>query len=159
MSGEYSRHIHSLSSAPRAAGGNQIGAAMRMPAQLGGGEERGTTALHVLLGTIERLRQTVEAETLALKGNKPADLREFTIRKSQGLLELTRAMRGMESDRVGEDAAARLRSLRAALQRNSELLKTHVDAVQEICAMMTGAIQESESDGTYTMALRRPGLR
>ena len=156
MSGEYSRH---LGPAPRSAGGNQVGAAMRVPVQLGGGEERGTTALHVLLGTIERLRQTVEAETLALKQKNPADLRDFTTRKSQGLLELTRAMRAMASDGIGEDTAARLRSLRAALQRNSEVLKTHVDAVQEICAMLTGAIQESESDGTYTMPLRRPGVR
>ncbi|HWT32043.1 MAG TPA: hypothetical protein VN240_13595 [Propylenella sp.] len=125
----------------------------------GGGQESSTAAVHVLLGTIERLRQVVEAETLTLKENKPADLRDFNVRKNQGLLELTRAMRGIATDGLGHEASERLRCLRVALQRNSEVLKTHVDAVQEICAMMAGAIQEAESDGTYTIASRRRDAR
>jgi hypothetical protein len=101
-----------------------------------------------MLAAIDRLEQVVDQETEALRSGRPGDLRDFNARKSHGLLELSRAARGMEAE-AKPHIDERLRKLRAKLDRNSAVLKTHLAAVQEVSSIMAGALREAESDGTY----------
>jgi hypothetical protein len=111
-----------------------------------------SSALGAFGKAVERLEQVIDLETQILMENRPADLREFNHRKNFGLLELTRTMRaldGMKSDQV----RLLLVNLRAKLDQNRKALDAHLRAVQEISAIISKAIRESESDGTYTVSM------
>ena len=112
----------------------------------------GREALYV---AIERANSAVVAETKALRNRAGVDLRDFERRKSQALLDLTRA-----GSTIGEgpaDAALveRLGVLRGSLEDNMKLLSTHLRAVREISELISRALIEAESDGTYTSQLGR----
>jgi hypothetical protein len=113
--------------------------------------------LSLVENAIERLEEAVEQETAALKSRTRIDLREFNDRKSQGLLELTRAMRHMEGMQPEPALMTRLAALRAKLEINSATLKLHLDAVREVSAVMADAMREAESDGTYSRSIRPAG--
>jgi hypothetical protein len=100
----------------------------------------------------------VEQETAALSARATLDLKDFNDRKSQGLLELTRAMRQIEG--VGPDRAlqVRLASLRAKLEVNRAALKIHLDAVREISTVVADAMRNADSDGTYSPSIRNGGM-
>jgi hypothetical protein len=111
-----------------------------------------SSALGAFGKAVERLEQVIDLETQILMENKPADLREFNHRKNFGLLELTRTMRalnGMPSEQV----RVLLINLRAKLDRNRKALDIHLRAVQEISAIISKAIRDSESDGTYSVSM------
>jgi hypothetical protein len=110
--------------------------------------------LGVVESAIERLEEAVEQETAALHRRTSIDLKEFNDRKSQGLLELTRAMRHMEGSVPEPALMTRLAKLRAKLEINSAALKLHLDAVREISAVMADAMRDAESDGTYSRSIR-----
>jgi hypothetical protein len=112
-----------------------------------------TPALSAFLVTTGRLEQLIDQETRELRSLQPADLREFNRRKSQGLLELSRAMRGLgeavRDDRVPESLAR----LRAKLDNNLSVLRMHLRAAQEVSTIIARAIQDAESDGTYSSSV------
>jgi hypothetical protein len=106
---------------------------------------------------IERLEEVVDQETAALRSRAGIDLADFNNRKSQGLLDLNRALRahdGLAGDRA---ALARLAGLRAKLDANRAVLKTHLDAVREVASVLADAIRDAESDGTYSPGMRGGG--
>ncbi|MFI5010901.1 MAG: hypothetical protein ACHQAY_00995 [Hyphomicrobiales bacterium] len=109
--------------------------------------------LAAFVATIERLEQVIDQETRELRKNKAADLREFNHRKSQGLLELSRATRGLKGAALDEKARAKLTQLRVKLDANVSVLRMHLMAAQEISAVISHAIQDAESDGTYSATL------
>jgi hypothetical protein len=109
---------------------------------------------HALLAVIERLEQVLDQETASLKENRPGSLADFNARKSHGLLELMRGVRLLDQASLDPALVARFHVLRAKLDRNLAELKMHIDAVQEISAMMAGAMRDAESDGTYSAAIR-----
>lgn len=113
---------------------------------------------HVLLEkTIDRLEDLIDEETAALRSNRSPDLREFNNRKSQALLELSRVTRVVGNLTIDGELADRLAVLQQKLETNRGLIKMHLDAVREIAALVSGSIQEAESDGTYTPAVRKAG--
>lgn len=128
-----------------------------MPAAVGVGarpyDEKGTAMLSLVESAIERLEEAVEQETAALNTRAGVDLREFNDRKSQGLLELTRAMRHIEGAAPEPVLVTRLARLRSKLDLNSTALKMHLDAVREISAVMADAMRDAESDGTYSRSM------
>ena len=103
---------------------------------------------------VEELRKVVVEETTALKTGQVVDLTDFNTRKSHGLLELTRALRARGERNATTPAMDKIRDLRQQLVANEALLKVHLEAVQEIADVMTSAISESESDGTYSASIR-----
>lgn len=127
------------------------------PAVAGGKaqDEKGTAMLSLVENAIERLEEVVEQETAALKARAGIDLRAFNDRKSQGLLELTRAMRHIEGAAPEPALLTRLARLRAKLEDNSAVLKLHLDAVREISDAMADAMRDAEHDGTYTRSIRK----
>jgi hypothetical protein len=108
----------------------------------------------MLIKSIERLEETIEAETAALLSGKLVDQDEFTRRKSQSLLELTRLVRTLQSEPLNLEASKRLEVLRAKLELNHSALEMHLRAVQEVAEIVSGAIQSAESDGTYSAGMR-----
>lgn len=121
-------------------------------------DEKGTVMLSLVENAIERLEEAVEQETAALQTRAGIDLREFNDRKSQGLLELTRAMRHIEGTAPEPKLAKRLAQLRSKLEINSAALKMHLEAVREVSAVMADAMRDAESDGTYSRSIRTGGL-
>lgn len=111
----------------------------------------GSTPIEVLalLKAIARLEQVVDQETQSLRAGETPAFEDLNYRKSHGLLELTRAMRLVDPLSIGDDLRDRLESFRDQLERNRMLLKTHLDATREISAILTAAIRDAESDGTY----------
>jgi hypothetical protein len=122
-----------------------------------GDGERPSAAADVLLKALDRIEQIVGQETALLRQAIPVDLRDFNHRKSHGLLELSRAMRGLDRAALGGEVEVRLRTLRLTLARNLEVLKVHVEAVQEVAGLMAHAVRDAESDGTYSVAARFAG--
>ncbi len=111
----------------------------------------GNTPIEVqaLLKAIARLEQVVDQETQSLRAGETPAFEDLNYRKSHGLLELTRAMRLVDPLSIGENLRERLESFRDQLERNRTLLKTHLDATREISTILTAAIRDAESDGTY----------
>ena len=118
-------------------------------------DEKGTVMLSLVERAIERLEEAVEQETAALQNRAGVDLKEFNDRKSQGLLELTRAMRHVEGTNPPDQAViARLAGLRAKLEINSAALKMHLEAVREVSTALADVMRNAESDGTYSPTIR-----
>lgn len=111
------------------------------------------------LEAVARVEAVVEAETELLRSNQPAKLDEFNHRKIRCLLELSRAVNGMDPGALGDDGRARLETLRSKLEGNLRVLQMHLTAVREVASLITRAIQDAESDGTYTGRLPQMGRR
>ncbi len=103
------------------------------------------------LKVVERLEDVIDTETKVLEEHRHAQLAEFNHRKRQGFLELNRVMRLFHTGGPHEDVRARLGILRGKLERNSTILQIHLRAVQEVAAIIARAIQDAQSDGTYSM--------
>jgi hypothetical protein len=106
---------------------------------------------------IERLEEIVDEETAALRSRTAIDLKDFNNRKSQGLLELNRALRGLDGPALSQAASTRLARLRAKLEVNRAALETHLSAVREVASVLAEAIRDAESDGTYSPSIRIGG--
>jgi hypothetical protein len=106
---------------------------------------------------IIRLVDVVDQETEALRDRKPIDLTVFNNRKSQGLLELDRALRLLDGADPGEPLKNALRTLRMKLETNQQVLNTHLEAVREVATIIANAIRSVESDGTYSFTFRSKG--
>jgi hypothetical protein len=108
----------------------------------------------ILEKAIRRLQDAVEQETAALQSRSTVNLNEFNHRKNQGLLELDRALRLLNGAPPSEAMKDALRLLRVKLDANREVLKTHIDAVRQVAAIIAEAIRGAESDGTYSLSFR-----
>ncbi|KQP10220.1 MAG: flagellar protein FlgN [Methylobacterium sp.] len=104
----------------------------------------------MLIASLKRLEATVVAETEALLSHRPFDQEAVNRRKSQSLLELSRLTRGLDPAEVAPDIADQLARLSRALARNQGVVSQHLRAVEEISEIVTQAIRDSESDGTYS---------
>lgn len=110
-----------------------------------------------VMKAIDRLDGAVAAETETLRSGGVAWFEDFNYRKSHGLLELTRAMRALRPEQADLDLLDRLSRLRVRLEGNRVLLKTHLDATREISEILTAALRNSDSDGTYSVAAGQRG--
>ena len=98
---------------------------------------------------IARVETVIDQETAVLRENRAVELAEFNARKQQGLLELNRILRNfnhVELKRVDRDNVARLVG---KLEANRQMLAHHLRAIDEISGLVSRALQEAESDGTY----------
>lgn len=105
-----------------------------------------------LPSAVIRIERLLDQEAALLERHDTDALRELTIKKSRGLLELTRAMRALHAvDRTswGFDPALLLARLREKLETNRGILEKHLNAAREVALVIARAIEEHESDGTY----------
>ncbi len=104
----------------------------------------------VVFAVLRRIEEYLDEETIALDKAPNFDLKASNDRKSQGLVDLNQAMRRLKSSDVNQDLETRLQMFRDKLGINLRKIRLHLDAVKEITAMLSEAIQSAESDGTYT---------
>lgn len=116
--------------------------------------------LEAFFNAVERLESVLDQETHMLDGNRPIALHDYNHRKSYGLLELSRAMtacRALDRQTFDLQAKAPLSRLRVKLENNLASLQTHLRAVTEIASVIARAIQDHESDGTYSVGKSAKG--
>lgn len=109
----------------------------------------------MLMKSLDRLEETLDLETAALLSRDLNNLEDFNRRKSQSLLEISRMARAVETGSMDAASVKRLERLKVKLERNQEILERHMHAVQEISAVISGAIQAAESDSTYSADVTR----
>ena len=112
------------------------------------------TASTLLYKAAERLEEIVEQETAALRARKAVDFNDANNRKSQGLLDLSRALHLLGDGVPAEETKHALRRLRSKLDDNRDVLQTHLDAVHEVAGIIADAIRNADSDGTYSLRFR-----
>ncbi|MCW2284640.1 hypothetical protein M2323_002527 [Rhodoblastus acidophilus] len=98
---------------------------------------------------IARVEAVIDQETALLRENRVVQLAEFNTRKHQALLELNRVLRNVaqgDLKRLEHDGVERLVR---KLEENRQFLAHHLRAMDEISALVSRALQEAESDGTY----------
>ncbi len=110
----------------------------------------------LVTSVIQRIEECLDEETIALDKSPNFDLKASNDRKSQGLVDLNQAMRRLKSTDVNEDLQMRLQMFRNKLAINLRKIRLHLEAVKEITAVLSDAIQNAESDGTYTRQIGPP---
>jgi predicted ATPase len=103
----------------------------------------------VLTQAINRLEAVLAGEMMALRASDHSGLGDISHRKNQSLMELTRIGRGIDPAAVSDTLRDRLSVLRERLDDNSRLLELHMEATAEVAGLITRAIADAESDGTY----------
>lgn len=109
-----------------------------------------------LAAAVRRAISAVEDETEALRADPTTDLKSFEYRKSQALLDLTRARAKVPPAVFSDELKAELRELRELLDENVNLLKLHLNAVSEVIEMMSKTMIAYDSDGTYQAPFPEP---
>lgn len=105
--------------------------------------------ISALLGRIE---EAIDAETAALKSGETFDMKAANARKGRCLYELNKAAKSISrSDALGDYREA-LTRLREKLLVNERMVMAHLEAVGEVAALIRGAIERAETDGTYSEA-------
>ena len=112
-------------------------------------------SVNVVLNVVARLRSTLAAESEQLRRSDATRLDDFTLRKSQCLLELTRIA---QSNPVKDDLhglAPVFGELCRELEENRRLLRIQLDAAHEVTEVISRIFQDERSDGTYSADNRR----
>ena len=102
------------------------------------------------LAVVDRVEAVLDAEIDALSRDIPADITDLGNRKRQGLLEMSRALKGAAAAGPRAEIRDRLVRFVAKLERNRAVLGTQLRAVREIADIIAQTMQEAESDGTYS---------
>ncbi len=104
------------------------------------------TAFYEAIGRMETL---VDQETALLRENRAVELTDFNHRKQQGLLEINRILRNFSHFDIQLVDRECIRRLVRKLEANRQILAHHLRAMDEISSLVSRAMQEAESDGTY----------
>src|SRR5260370_35462560 len=107
-------------------------------------------SVEVLMLAIERLQATLDAENARIASGERVDFQDFNMRKSQGLLELTRLMPLFAGAEIDITLRVALVGVRTKLEDNRRLLRVQLKAVQEVSEIIARTIQAGQSDGTYS---------
>jgi hypothetical protein len=108
------------------------------------------------LPIVERLIVTIEAENRDLEQGRPAQYEAYSLRKNQGLLELNRLIPALNRALAGGPLRQALADLNAKLEVNRRALAMQLKACAAVSEIIARAIQDGQSDGTYTaLAWRR----
>ncbi len=106
---------------------------------------------------MDRLDVVIAGETRALARHDHRGLAEAARQKRQGLLELERLMRSLKGTIPSADITMRLARFREAVGANQAALRIELDAAEAVAAIVTRAMRDLESDGTYSRAHGRAG--
>jgi hypothetical protein len=103
-------------------------------------------AFHEAIGRMETI---IDQETALLRENRAVELTEYNNRKQQGLLEINRILRNFTEFDIELVERDSIRRLVRKLEANRQILAHHLKAMDEISTLISRAMQEAESDGTY----------
>ncbi len=103
-----------------------------------------------------RLEKALDQENEALAAFDPRNLSQYSRIKTQSLLELETSSTVLNRENAPPELLQLLTTLRQKLELNRWLLLLHLEAAREVTTVITSAMREAESDGTYS---RVSGLR
>ena len=106
-------------------------------------------AAAAVLPIIERLIATVDAENRDLEQGRRVKYEVYSLNKNQGLLEFNRLLPALAVAAAGPLRDA-LTELHAKLEINRRALAVQLKACEAVAEIITRAIQDGQSDGTYT---------
>jgi len=111
---------------------------------------QGTGYAEAMLAVIDQLTELVRSENEDIAGPNIVNHHDYNLKKSQALLAMNRFAPLV--GRLGPSPALRtgLARLRAELEINRRLLGLHLRAAQAVSDLITRAICEGQSDGTYS---------
>jgi hypothetical protein len=108
-------------------------------------------AVSGFMSVVDRLQGVIDFETDSLSRHVAIDLAELNRQKRQGMLELTRLMRGFGTRPASDAVRERLVELGTALDRNRAVLDVQLGAMREIAEIIAQVMKDAEWDGTYSM--------
>ena len=100
-----------------------------------------------------RLEKALDQENEALAAFDSRNLSEYSRIKTQSLLELQRSATVLSRENVPAELLQLLTTLRQKLEVNRWLLLLHLEAAREVTTVITSAIRDAESDGTYSRVI------
>ncbi len=100
--------------------------------------------------TLHRLEKVLDQENKALAAFDSRNLIEYSRIKTQSLLELQRSAAVLTLEHIPPEVLELLTSLRQKLELNRWLLLLHLEAAREVTGVITTALRDAESDGTYS---------
>ncbi|KPQ09351.1 MAG: flagellar protein FlgN [Saliniramus fredricksonii] len=106
-------------------------------------------AAHTALAVAQRLEALLREEITLLRGASVDTLKQMNHRKSQCLLELSRAARALGDEPAPPALEQGLDRLKQVVADNQQTLSTHIVAVRDIAGLIAEVMQAHESDGTY----------
>ncbi len=113
-------------------------------------------AIATFLMAADRIEAILDQERGVLEALSGDALKVLSERKARSLLEISRAARSLGPE-DGPKLRARLERLRDKLDQSRSALRLHLNAAHEIAGLVSRAIEEAESDGTYNVGMaRRP---
>jgi hypothetical protein len=107
------------------------------------------------LPIIERLVATVDAENRDLEQGRRVKYEAYSLSKNQGLLELNRLVPALAGAAAAGPLREALAELHAKLEVNRRSLAAQLKACEAVSEIITRAIQDGQSDGTYTASAWR----
>jgi hypothetical protein len=109
-----------------------------------------SSAAAAALPIIERLSATIEAETRDLEQGRSVKYEVYSLSKNQGLLELNRLVPALAGAATAGPLRDALDDLHTKLEINRRALAVQLKACEAVSEIITRAIQDGQSDGTYT---------
>jgi hypothetical protein len=102
------------------------------------------------LPIIERLIATIDAENRDLEQGRRVKYEVYSLNKNQGLLELSRLLPALAGAAAAGPLRDALAELHTKLEINRRALAVQLKACEAVSEIITRAIQDGQSDGTYT---------
>jgi hypothetical protein len=103
-----------------------------------------------LVATLTRLRDILVEENELLESGKSHDHQRYVNGKNQILRELIVCQRALPNQGTGSIIQEQLVSVRKLVDRNYNLLRSHVDAMSELTSILTDIEVAEDADGTYS---------
>jgi hypothetical protein len=107
-------------------------------------------AAAAVLPIVERLSATIDAENRDLEQGRRAKYEAYSQSKNQGLLELNRLLPALSGATIAAPLRDSLNELHAKLDINRRALAMQLKACEAVSEIIARAIQDGQSDGTYT---------
>jgi hypothetical protein len=107
-------------------------------------------AASAALPIVERLIATIDAENRDLEQGRRVKFEAYSLSKNQGLLELNRLIPALGGATASGPLADALAGLHAKLEINRRALAVQLKACEAVSEIIARAIQDGQSDGTYT---------
>ncbi|HXW19490.1 MAG TPA: flagellar protein FlgN [Roseiarcus sp.] len=109
------------------------------------------------LPIVQRLVATIDAENHDLEQGRRVKYEAYSQSKNQGLLELNRLVPALGGVTAAGPLRDALAELHVKLEINRRTLAVQLKACHAVSEIIARAIQDGQSDGTYTaLAWRRP---
>ncbi|RCL02552.1 MAG: hypothetical protein JSC188_000066 [Candidatus Tokpelaia sp. JSC188] len=117
-------------------------------------------AMQKFVAAIKALEDVIDRETSLLERRINPDFSDINARKARNLHILNRTMVELSKhldENLNLEIENLLKMLKVKLERNSHILKIHLEAVGGLVNMLRSAFEAQETDGTYNPFLLNTG--